>query len=100
VVAELPASVDHLPDKGMCRPVADKFALFILAFFGLLILLLTQSREVIGQIARTTEEWRRMIYSLRIPRAERRSITGLTNSGDADEIRQGRPEEDPEADRQ
>jgi hypothetical protein len=67
----------------MCRPVTDEIALFILALFGLLMLVLSQFREIMRQIARTADEWRHMIEALRNARRKRRSVPrhrGLTDA--------------------
>jgi len=62
----------------MRRYVQDKIELLMLALFGLITLVLAQTREVIRQIARTAEEWRRMRRALRSARSERRSLSGRT----------------------
>jgi hypothetical protein len=50
--------------------VADNIQLLILVIFAMLILLLTQLRELMRQITRTAEEWHRMREAMMGPRCK------------------------------
>jgi Sec-independent protein translocase protein TatA len=65
----------------MYRPVADSIQLLILIIFATLILLPTQLRELMRQIARTAEEWHRMRAAMRDPRRKHSSPSRFTRSG-------------------
>lgn len=84
----------------MCRPVADNIELLILVTFAVLVLLLTQSRELMRQIARTAEEWHRMIDALRTPRRRSTSTTPVARPADVEAPQTGQQEDDLGLDRQ
>jgi hypothetical protein len=73
--------------------VADSIQLLILIIFATLFLLLTQSRELMRQIARTAEEWHRMRDAMRGPRRKHKPLTGSPDPLDADVLGPDRPDD-------